>query len=70
VFYVDESGSGRCLMNGEYMEQLTFAFYDGVTNERLLSMNEFVIEIELRIVPLQDQPTMVTMEDTRRLMDM
>lgn len=70
VFYTNESGANRCMMNGEYLESITFAFYDGLTGDRLLSMNDFIVELELRVVALLDQPTYITMEDTRKLMQM
>ncbi len=68
VYYEESSGNNHVLLNGEYIDSIRFYFQDGLTGEQLFGMSVYEIELELRIVNLNQPSTAGIMEDVRRIL--
>lgn len=67
-YYEENSGNNNVLLNGEYIDSIKFYFQDGETDEYLQNLNNYELELELRIVNLNQPSAAGIMEDVRRMM--
>lgn len=68
VYYEESSGNNHVLLNGEYIDSIRFYFQDGVTGEQLFGMSVYEIELELKIININQPSTAGIMEDVRRIL--